>query len=535
MSTITRGVIAAGHEATAAAGAEMFHKGGNAFDAVVAAAFASFVCEATLTSAGGGGFLTAYRRETDESLVLDFFVNMPGLANPQKALEENFFPIQVDFGSTHQEFHVGPASVAVPGNLAGLFEAHQRFGDLPFETVLAPAVRLARDGVVVNRYQAYFIALLEPILTHTEAGRTIFSPQGKLLGQGDRLIMKEFAQSLEEFGRSGPSRFYTGDLAEQSVAALSEYGGLLSLEDLKSYRVETRPPLAFDYRGYAILTNPPPSAGGCLIALCLKILEGVDFRPRDFLTPHALDAQIAAMQLTNAVRSRGYDQRLHQDDGLVLDLLAVERIRTLREQQRKLLSGESLAPTLADPSAGASSTTQISVLDGKGNAASLTASNGEGSGVFVPGTGIMLNNMLGEEDINPAGFHGHEPGRRISSMMSPTIVLKGGEPVAVLGSGGSNRIRTAIFQVFMNLADFKRDVHEAVNAPRIHWERDLLNIEPGIEAPIGDHLCPKDHRIYWKETNLFFGGVHAVTRDPATGVLAGAGDHRRGGATIAVA
>jgi gamma-glutamyltranspeptidase/glutathione hydrolase len=534
VSRTTSGVIAAGHNATAEAGAEMLRQGGNAFDAVVAAAFASFVSEFTLTSAGGGGFLTAYRRKTGESTLLDFFVNMPGFGRPVSTCRDSFFPVHVNFGSIHQEFHIGPASIAVPGNLSGLFKLHQDYGELPIGNVLSPAIRFARDGIIVNRHQAFFIALLKPILTLTEEGRRIAAPGGTLLGEGDRLFMKDFARTLECVAEEGPAGFYDGAHAAETVQALEGEGGLLTLKDLEKYSVEVREPITFDYRGFTILTNPPPSSGGCLISLCLKVLEGISFSPQDFLSSQALNAQVAATQLTNSLRTVEYDQRIHHDAAVVPELLNDEQINKYQKRLLKILDGTSSCLDLMNPEKGIGNTTQISVIDENGNAASLTTSNGEGSGVYIPGTGIMLNNMLGEEDINPAGFHDHQPGRRISSMMSPTILLKGREPVAVLGSGGSNRIRSAILQAVCNLIDFKRDATDAVNVPRIHWERGTLNIEPGIRVPIAPHLCAPEHRIYWKETNMFFGGVHAVTRDPETGAFDGAGDHRRGGVSVVV-
>ncbi len=534
MSSQTRGAIAAGHQATAEAGAEMLRRGGNAFDAVAAAGFASFVAEVTLTSAGGGGFLTGYRREGPEAFVLDFFCDMPGRGRERHVSPEMFFPVHVDFGSTTQVFHVGPASVAVPGSAAGLFQAHSSHGRLPVDAVIAPAVRLARQGVRVNRYQNNFFRLLRPILTLSEEGRSIFAPHGTLLQEGDCLYLKNFADTLETLAQEGPQLLYRGPLAKRICQQFAGNGGLLSLEDLMSYEVMTRRPLRFDYRDHTLLTNPPPSAGGGLIALILKILEGVAFRTDAFLTSTALNAQIAAMQVTNAVRERGYDQRVQKDEAVMAELLAAEQIAQCRCQMARLLAGEINAPSAADGLGGPASTTHISVMDEMGNAASLTASNGEGSGIYIPGTGIMLNNMLGEEDLNPQGFHKHPAGRRISSMMAPTIVLKEDEPVAVIGSGGSNRIRSAIFQAVMNLIDFEKSAEDALNAPRMHWERGTLNLEPGITAAIASRLCPPERRIHWQQTNLFFGGVHAVTRNLETNTIRGAGDHRRGGVMICV-
>ncbi len=528
-----KGVIAAGHEATAQTGAEILRQGGNAVDAVVAAAFTSFLAELTLTSAGGGGFLNLYFRERHEARLFDFFVNMPGLGNPHRPTKKDFFPVNVNFGTTHQEFHVGPASVAVPGSIAGLFEAHRRYGILPLEDVLQPAIQLARQGIVINLHQAYFIALLEPILTLTHPGKSYFAPRGKLLQEGDLLILPDFADTLEALSREGPTLFYEGALAEKLLTACSDDGFLLTGEDLRSYQVRIRSPLVFEYRGYRILTNPPPSTGGALIALCLKLLEDINLSADARQCASVLNALIGAMQITNAVRESW--QRLPEDRPEEFpEFLLPKRIAKYRRQLHRLLKGESPHPEEMDLSGGSSSTTHISILDPFGNAASMTASNGEGSGIFLPDTGIMLNNMLGEEDLNPGGFHQHAPGRRVSSMMAPTIILQGADPVAVLGSGGSNRIRSAIVQSIVNLIDFKMEIREVVNAPRIHWEQGVLNQEPGIEAQIAAHLCDPAKRIRWKETNLFFGGVHAVTRMPGSDRMAGAGDHRRGGVAIVV-
>lgn len=532
MTTATPGAIAAGHQATAEAGAEMLRRGGNAFDAVVAAAFTSFFSELTLTSAGGGGFLTGYFRETEDCIILDFFVDMPGRGHRRDVTPENFFPVDVDFGATLQEFHVGPASVAVPGSLAGLIETHRLFGTLPLEMVTAPAIRCARHGIRVNRYQAIFFSILEPILTHSEEGRRIFMPRGKLLREGDRLVLEDFARTLETITTEGPSLLYTGALGDRLLQCLDNGGGLITEEDLISYRVAKRPTLRFNYRGHTILTNPPPSSGGALIALCLEVLQGIPLSPESFQSQEALNALVAAMQITNSLRESEYDRRLHEP-GFAEELLSPSRLSQYRQWHQALLSGKE-PPPWYDPAGGPSSTTHISAIDCRGNAAALTASNGEGSGIFIPETGIMLNNMLGEEDLNPAGFHRHAPGTRISSMMSPTIVLKGKDPVAVLGSGGSNRIRSAISQTIMNLIDFGKEAKDAVNAPRIHWERGLLNQEPGFQASVSPHLCTRENRILWEKTNLFFGGVHAVTMDPASRTFGGAGDHRRGGVAIVV-
>jgi gamma-glutamyltranspeptidase/glutathione hydrolase len=264
------------------------------------------------------------------------------------------------------------------------------------------------------------------------------------------------------------------------------------------------------------LTNSPPSSGGILIAFALELLSKVDLAGIRFGTSQHLQILAEVMRLTNVARKDGYDNNLYQTD--------VENI---------FLSATHLAQyqhQLTDNIKKWGSTTHVSVIDEEGNAASVTSSNGEGSSYVIPGTGIMVNNMLGEEDLNPQGFHQWQENMRISSMMSPTIVLKDNRPEIVLGSGGSNRIRTAILQVISNIIDFKMPVDMAVNSPRVHWENDVFNLEPGFSEEATKALLPSTSKsVLWNKKNMFFGGVHSVMEN-SEGVISSAGDARRNGA-----
>jgi gamma-glutamyltranspeptidase/glutathione hydrolase len=331
--------------------------------------------------------------------------------------------------------------------------------------------------------------------------------------------MKDLAATLTEISRYGIKVFYEGDIAHQLVRDLSG-GGYLMLEDLENYRVIARKPLKIRYRGCELLTNPPPSSGGTLIAFALKLLEIFDLSQIEFGSHQHLEILAQVMRLTNEARKHSYDSRLYQEDieQHFLDERYLDRYRSqLNAAVNKL-----------------GSTTHISVLDSEGNAASVTVSNGEGSSYIIPGTGIMLNNMLGEADLNPLGFHNWECDRRISSMMSPTIVLREGKPELVLGSGGSNRIRTAILQVISNLLDFNLSVEAAVESPRVHWENNIFSVEPMFGAEILErlHLPEATQVVLWQEKNMFFGGVHAVRKKP-DGSMEGSGDPRREGVAIA--
>jgi gamma-glutamyltranspeptidase/glutathione hydrolase len=515
MAQKTQGVIAAGHPKTAEAGRLILEAGGNAFDAAIAAVLAACVVESTLTSLGGGGFLLAHSQNRKNQL-FDFFCQTP---QHKKAVSElDFGPVDLNFGGAVQTFHIGKASIAVPGLVAGLFTVHQKLGRLPFKVLIEPAVDYARRGFTLNVFNAFTYRLLQPILTHTAEGQAIYSPQGALLEAGETGRCPDLANTLEYLAQKGAPEFYQGDLAQHLVASLAN-GGYLTLEDLQSYQVLVRPPLALTYRGHRLLTNPPPSSGGSLIAFALKLLEAVDMRAIALESVEHLALFSQIMALTNQARNHHYDPAIYQSD------IAA---RFLSEKLLQQYQASLVGPF---PSNKLGSTTHISVLDQEGNAASVTSSNGEGSAHFLPGTGIMLNNMLGEADLNPHGFHQWATGQRLSSMMAPTLLLGEQGPELVLGSGGSNRIRTALWQVISHYLDFGLALPEAVTQSRLHWEDYHLNVEPFKNSEVLENLAFQDgtqvHR--WQEQNMFFGGVHAVGY-PASGILTGVGDPRRAGA-----
>lgn len=510
MTKKTKGVIAAGQEKTAEAGRLIFEEGGNAFDAAIAATLAAFVVESTLTSAAGGGFCLAHTADK-QNLLFDFFSQTP--RNKKPLSEIDFYAVDLDFGGQLQSFHIGLGSMALPGNLAGVFEVHNKLGRLPLKIVAQPAIDYAQNGFVVNHFQDFCYQLLQPILLALPEGRKIYAPQGKLLTQGDICYMKDFAASLDILVERGVEEFYQGFFAHKLVNDCQELGGYITQEDLSNYRVITRKPLDTTYRGYTLLTNPPPSSGGALIAFALKLLEPIDLTKIQLGSAEHLELLAKVMKATNEARKDGYDKNIYQPD--VADtFLADEHLQ--KYQINKW-----------------GSTTHISVMDEEGNAASITTSNGEGSSYIIPGTGIMLNNMLGEADLNPLGFHQWQCDQRISSMMSPTMILKEGKPQLVLGSGGSNRIRTAILQVISNLIDFNLPVKEAVELPRVHWENNVFSVEPPYNKTEIERLKLPEltEMVLWEKQNMFFGGVNGVSKK-SDGGFEGAGDPRRGGVSI---
>jgi gamma-glutamyltranspeptidase / glutathione hydrolase len=490
------GVIAAGHPLTARRGAEVLRDGGNAVDAALGAMLASFACEPLLTSLGAGGYMLVAPPDR-EAVLLDFFVQAPGEgADPSDRAE--LVPVSISFGDAVQVFNIGVASVGAYGLPAGLCEAAARFGRTPLAELVAPAARLAREGVEINRQQAYVIEILADIATSTPEASSIFAPAGAPLVEGETMRQPELADALERLGAEGAAPFYGGDIAAAIVDWVSERGGMLTVQDLAGYAVVEREPVHVAYRDREVLTNPPPSAGGILIARALQLLDSVDGAP---------------------------------DTERIVEVM--ERIQT--ERTPEFLAGLD-DPGFADRFMGAGapplgSTTHIAVLDRDGRACSVTCSNGSCSGVIVPGTGVHLNNMLGEQDLNPLGFHRHPPGRRLPSMMAPTVVRRRGVPELVLGSAGSNRIRSAILQTIIRVVDEGVRAPEAVQAPRLHFEDGIVYVEPGLDTHSLEQCGRSIARF--RDRNLFFGGVQAVERDDR-GEFWGGGDPRRGGASETV-
>jgi gamma-glutamyltranspeptidase/glutathione hydrolase len=492
-----RGVVAAGHPLTAETGAQVLRDGGNAVDAAVAAVMASCVTESPLTGLGAGGYMLVHTGP--ETTVLDFLVAAPGADGIERGSE--LVPIEVHFTpESSQVFHVGAASCGVPGVPAGLERAVELFGSVPLADLAAPAARLAREGVTLTREPAYFIEILAPILTHYEEAAAIYAPGGNVLGVGDTFRWPDLGDAFERLGAEGCEPWYSGELAGRISEWVLERGGTLGTADLGAYATIPRPPVAARFRDRQVLTNPPPSSGGILIAFALNLLDRTQGAP-------GTEEIVLAMEAAQSERTQEFLEGLYED-GFAARFLSADRL---------------------------GSTTHITAIDAEGICASVTCSNGTGSGVVVPGTGVHVNNMLGEQDLNPLGFHQHQAGRRMPSMRSPTVVLRDGSLEAGLGSGGSNRIRAAILQTIMRLVCEGMGVADAVNAPRVHFENGAIQAEPGIGEEALARLEQRGYEVVrWADRNVFFGGVHAVARDPDTGELAGGGDARRGGA-VAVA
>ena len=514
--TIRSGAVAAGHPATAAAAEALLLDGANAVDACLAGLLTACVAEPVLASLGGGGFLlTAPPNGNPE--IIDFFAQTPRVQRPLDDIE--FSEAFADFGPARQRFHIGAGSVATPGLIAGVFAAHARHGRAPIRDVFGPAVDAARDGVLVREYDAYVMDVCSGVFGSTEkCQQTYASPSNPdlLVQSGERMRLPELADTLDVLSHEGPDLFYRGEIAALIIEALAD-GGHLSRDDLANYEVRQRTPLRAELGAYDLRTNPPPSSGGLLLAFALALRKN---RSDETTELAQLQTVAQTMELTSEARLAALaSERAHAT------LLESGFVATYRER-------------LLQRSRAHTNTTHLSVIDSEGGAASLTVSNGEGAGIIAPQTGIVLNNMLGEEDINPSGFHRWRENERMTSMMAPTIGKTRDGQILALGSGGSKRIRSALLQVLLGITGQALELEEAVIRPRIHLEPSSegnghLSLEP-MQSMDEEALAPlldqyPNHQL-WDHTSMFFGGVHAVSWDGSRAHAAG--DPRRGGTAL---
>ena len=518
-----KGIIAAGHPCTVEAGVELLEEGGNAVDAAVAGAFASMVCEPMLTDIGGGGYMLTASDATQT--VYDFFVRAPQM--PQTSDSDlDFHEITIDFRGTEQRFHVGLGAAAVPGNIAGLCTAHRREGKLPLERVIEPAIRLAQSGVEVTPAMEVILAVIGPIFLRDPVLARAVSRSGEFLRAGDIMHYSHVLPVLEAVARDGEESFYRGDIAASIVQHCAANGGLITRNDLAGYTPSISRPVKRSVRGHQLLLNGPPSTGGILVAFMLRI---VDYALQKSSSKPDITTCLAMTQhICNQARKALLDPMM--EEGVHTDPLETQGvIAEYGDRLVEAFQGASLSDRggLSPPVRG--NTTHISVIDRMGNTAAITTSNGEGSGCLVPGVGVHLNNMLGEEDLNPLGFHRVPQGESLPSMMCPMAILHPQGGKTVLGSGGSNRIRSALFQVAYRMLFEEESIGKAVESPRMHVENGVIQAESGLETGALQKMVAQGlHLNQWTTTNLYFGGVHGVSTS-ADGTMTGRGDDRRGG------
>jgi len=502
-----KAIVAAGHQQTASAAAEILKSGGNAFDAAIGSIFVACIAEPALSSLGGGGFLTAAPVD-GKPVVFDFFVQTPSKHKSEHEIDSRSFIC--DFGSAQQEFIIGSGTTAVPGCVKGIFETARRYSTVPMRELIQPALSLLKEGVEVTEMQAHIFSILTPIYLNG-AARTIYESKRKpqsTLQKGEIMKFPNYDDLLDSLAAEGDDLFYRGEIA-RAVDQAAQSGGLVTYEDMRRYEVELRTPLSLNLNGYRVFTNSCPSNGGIMIALALdhmkrkRIGQCIPGTAEHFKT--ALGSLAACSEIGN-----GHSPQADEFESELVGLY-----RNNLERHRQATRG----------------TTHISIIDKHNNAVSVSLSNGEGCGTMIPGTSVMLNNMLGEHDVNPHGLCDWPPDTRLSSLMSPTIAVSRDDALIATGSGGSNRIPSAIAQVLLNSIEFGMSARDAVRFARVHYHRSEAFMENvGADSVAQSVMLDYPKHTLFNRRDVFFGGVHTVMRN--RNGIDGFGDDRRGGVCL---
>jgi gamma-glutamyltranspeptidase/glutathione hydrolase len=526
------GMVSAQESLAAAIGRDIMERGGNAVDAGVAVAFALAVTLPRAGNIGGGGFMLVHDAKTGQTHAIDYREMAPGGAARDMFLDAKGDP------DSDKSLYSGAAS-GVPGTVAGMRLALEKYGTMKWEDVIAPAIRLAEEGITVTPELADSIEAERKYLTKYPATMKIFFKEGgESYRPGDRLVQADLAKTLKKIAAEGPDGFYKGEVAEAISRAVQADGGLITPADMAAYKVVERAPVKGSYRGYEIVSMPPPSSGGVHLIQILNALEGYPIAALGQNSAETIHLMAETMKLAYADRS----EYLGDPDFVDVPVAALTSKAYAADMRAKIsadfarpaaqIAPANLAPYESDQ------TTHFSVVDKDGNAVSntYTINFNYGSGLVADGTGVLMNNEMDDFSAKPGTPNGFgliggdanaiQAGKRPLSSMTPTIVLKDGKVWLVTGSPGGARIITTVLQVVMNMIDHGMNVAEASTAPRVHhqWLPDELRVEEGISLDTVRLLQAKGHTIALKDA---MGSTQSIMRDPATGALYGASDPRR--------
>jgi gamma-glutamyltranspeptidase/glutathione hydrolase len=517
-------MVATAHPLATAAGLEMFWRGGNAVDAAVAAAAALNAVEPFMSGIGGDGMLLLFLGKRRQRKVLNFMGRTPYAARPHAC--------------TEADLQKGPKSCLVPGNFAGWWEALRAYGRLTPEVVFAPAIRRAEEGFPLTHRGAAFFA--EHCIRLAPEARAVFLPDGGVPHPGTILTHKALASTLRRLATEGPDPLYRGDLGQRVCEAVQTAGGWLTMEDFAEFRVEWTDPVVSTFRGDEVASVPPPAAGTQVLET-LNILEGVDLKALGHNSAEALHLIIEAVKLAMADRVAYQALPEAPAAGLVSkEYAAAQRARIDRERAAisagERFFAEGLPGEIApgDPYGyGREHTTHLSVVDAEGNAASITQTLGSpfGSGFFAGDTGILLNNLLMWNDLDPRSPNVLAPHRKVETRMAPTQVFRNGRLLVAIGTPGSYGIPQTTTQMLLNTLEYDMNIQEAIEAPRVRVYRDrAVDAEARIPAEVRAALRARGHVIReLPDWSWVVGGGQGVWLDPATGALAGGADPRRDG------
>ena len=498
--------IAAGTPFAAQTATAIADEGGNAVDAAIAATFMTWVCEPGMTSLGGGGFCCVWPPD-GPPITIDGFVEMPGRSADKRRFGQGD-RVSMPYGGGVDTF-IGPGSIATPGALAAIELLWKKWGSLPWRELIEPAIAAARDGFPLPPQSAlYFSQSYDAVFSYTPGARHLaLRDDGQPRDVGDTLQIPELADSLQRIADEGADALYHGELGRAIADWVDQHDGLLGIDDLAEYAAVIRPCRMSEQRGWRMATNPAPAVGGAVLVELVSLLGE---RPRGRWS--ADDVALFARAMERAFTDRNEWLRNGQ-----LERMSDDEFLDAVDGQRR---------ALASPS-----TSHTSAIDSDGLACAVTTSTGYSAGVVVPGTGVLLNNMLGEIELNPAGLHALEPGARMRSNMAPSILRSAADDIVSFGTGGADRITSALAQVWVNVVSLEMPLEESISHPRCHVEwRDgqpILAHEPGVDTS----AVPFATRGF-DDLHMYFGGVQAVQRTSQGELLAVADPRRSGGAIV---
>ncbi|USG68393.1 gamma-glutamyltransferase [Brevibacillus ruminantium] len=538
----TKGIVAVSHPAAAQVGKDILQQGGNAVDAAAGIQLALAVVEPQMSGIGGGGFMMIYLKDKQKITVIDSREMAPRKADPKMFLDAAGKPVPFE------QRHTNGKAVGVPGTLLGVETALKQYGTKKLAEIIDPAIELAETGVTVNWITAKHIKDSEDKLKKHKTAGEVFAPGGKPLEEGALLVQPDLAKTLKLIKEKGPDALYRGEIGAALVKEVQRTGGAMTLEDLKHYVVKEREPVRDTFRGYEVVSMGPPSSGGLTLLQILKLMEGYDNKQDGPLSAAYLHRLIEANHLAYADRAAymadedfypvpkkglidkeyiNERRKLIQPDRVNTDVKAGDPWQYEGKKAVQALSLTDVTPV--------KQTTHFSVMDKWGNLVSYTTTIEDvfGSGIMVPGYGFMLNNELTDFDAAPGGVNQVEPGKRPRSSMTPTIVLKDGQPFMAVGSPGGSTIIASVSQTILNVLEHEMPIQEAILSPRIFSSTyPIVSWEDGIEQDVVLKLMGMGHVFREQPENI--GNVQAVIYDLENGKMYGGADNTREGTVLGV-
>ena len=523
-------VVAAAHPLAAKVGLETLKKGGNAIDAAIATAFALGVVEPNASGLGGGGFAVVYIASENRSYVVDYRETAPAKAKPDMYRLDDKGRPQGDAAAT------GYKAVAVPGQLRGMETLHKLFGSKPWEELVTPAVTLSAAGFAASKTLSGIVLDETVRLQKAPSAKwfeRVFYKDGLPVQPGESVINPELTESLRKVAKGGADVFYRGEIADAIVREFAQNGdGFITKEDLAGYKAIVREPLQGTYRGYTVITVPPPSSGGLALLEILNIIEGYDIAAMGPGTPDHLHVLIEAQKLAFADREKYLFASTGGEPSVAW--LADKGYGAERRRQIAMEKAAVKAPP-GEARYGSGSTTSFAVVDRDGNmvAVTQTINHFMGAGVVPAGTGIILNDEMDDFTPRPGTANSPAAGRRPFSSMAPAILVKDGKPFMAIGTPGATRIISALAEIIVNTVDFGMELLPAIEAPRFHnGNSERTDAEGRIAKDVLRALEERGHSFNVRnEIDLYFGGAQGIMRAPG-GKLLGAGDPRRDGVAV---